>query len=222
MYVEDFDLETALLARLRQGDEAALAELYERLSAKVLTLVFNMLHSREEAEEVLQDTFYKLFSGTANFTTWDRSPRAFIYTMARNEAISRLRKRQARPQKADEFDVHDPDLSLAVEAEATETTSRLWLEKALEQLPEDDRKLLEDCYFLGYSHAELVDMTQMPLGTIKSKIRRALQKLKGCLEPDDEDRDDVDSDNLDPDDATENEVETYDTPYPKRESHDHA
>lgn len=211
MFDEDFDLETTLLARLRQGDEGALAELYERLNAKVYTLVFQMLRSKEEAEEVLQDTFYKLFKGQDSFTTWDRSPRAFIYTMARNEAISRIRKRQARPQKADAIDVHDPDLSLDLAAEAEETTDRLWLEEGLSQLPPDERNLLEQSYFLGYSHAELVEMTDMPLGTIKSKIRRALQKLKGSLE------------NQTPDDDTNNPTRpSPDEKRQKPESRDHA
>jgi RNA polymerase sigma-70 factor (ECF subfamily) len=208
MYEEDFDLETTLLARMRQGDEGALAELYARLNAKVYTLVFQMLQSKEEAEEVLQDTFFKLFKGQDSFTTWDRSPRAFIYTMARNEAISRLRKRQARPQKADAIDVHDPDLSLDLAQEPQETTDKLWLEEGLSQLPSDERNLLEQSYFLGYSHAELVELTDMPLGTIKSKIRRALQKLKGCLE-----------------NQTQNDTDTRPRPDAKRqkpENRDHA
>jgi RNA polymerase sigma-70 factor, ECF subfamily len=220
MYQEDFDLETTLLARMRQGDEGALAELYERLNAKVYTLVFQMLQSKEEAEEVLQDTFFKLFKGQDSFTTWDRSPRAFIYTVARNEAISRIRKRQARPQKADAIDVHDPDLSLALETQEDNKADRLWLEAGLSQLASDERNLLEQSYFLGYSHAELVEMTEMPLGTIKSKIRRALQKLKGCLE--NQKSDDTDSHDEPNQDRPSQNRPSQDAKRQKPENRDHA
>jgi len=176
------DAEAELFARLCHGDEEALAELYERLHTKVFTLVFRLLGSHEEAEEVLQDTFYKLFAKSGNYHTWQRSPRAFIYTMARNEALSRLRKRKARPQKADAFDMHDPQLKFAAEPPATDATTRLWLERALSQLSDEERRLLECSYFEGYSHGDLAELVQMPLGTVKSKVRRALLKLRDLME----------------------------------------
>ncbi len=174
------DPEAALLARVSQGDEAALSELYDRLSTKVFTLAFQLIGSREEAEEVLQETFYKLFNMKTGYHTWERSPRAFIYTLARNEALSKLRKRQSRPLKADAWDVHDPSVPFEV-AEA-DVTTRLWLERGLARLSDEERDLLEHAYFLGYSYAEIAELKEKPLGTVRSKIRRALLKLREVME----------------------------------------
>ena len=174
------DPEAALLARASQGDEAALSELYDRLSTKVYTLVFQLMGSREEAEEVLQETFYKLFNMDTGYHTWERSPRAFIYTLARNEAHSRLRKRQSRPVKADAWDVHDPGVPF--EAAERDVTTRLWLERGLARLSDEERGLLEHAYFLGYSYAEIAELEEKPLGTVRSKIRRALLKLREIME----------------------------------------
>ena len=177
----DMDPEAVLLARVRRGDEAALQELYERLSSKVYTIIMNLVRNHEEAEEVLQDTFYKLFRKADSYTTWNRSPRAFIYTIARNEATSRLRKRQARPKKADAFDMHDPALPMAAKSNATEPTTRVWLERALDGLDSEEREILENIYFKGYSHRDLAKVTGMPLGTLKTKVRRALGQLKDAM-----------------------------------------
>ena len=175
------DPEAALLARSAQGDEAALSELYDRLGTKVYTLALNLLGSREEAEEVSQEVFYKLFNVNTSYHTWERSPRAFIYTLARNAAHSRLRKRQSRPLKADAWDIHDPSVPFASDLASPDVT-RLWLERGLATLSAEERHLIEHAYFLGYSYAELAELEQKPLGTIRSKIRRALLKLRGAME----------------------------------------
>lgn len=175
------DPEAALLARSAQGDEAALSELYDRLGTKVYTLAFNLLGSREEAEEVLQEVFYKLYNVNTSYHTWERSPRAFIYTLARNAAHSRLRKRQARPLKSDAWDVHDPSVPFASDLASPDVT-KLWLERGLSQLSHEERHLIEHAYFLGYSYAELAELEQKPLGTVRSKVRRALLKLRGAME----------------------------------------
>jgi RNA polymerase sigma-70 factor, ECF subfamily len=175
------DLETGLMARLADGDEGALAELYELLSERVYTLALRMLQSREEAEEVLQDTFLKLYRKAGSYRFELGSPRAFIYTIARNEALSRLRARSARPAKSAGWEVHNPNSALAA-PEAGNPLTRVEVEGALEILAEDDAKLLQLAFFDGYSHAELASVTGMPLGTVKSKLRRALSKLRGHLE----------------------------------------
>lgn len=175
------DRETELLARIQHGDEAALAELYDRLSPKVYTLVLRILDHQQEAEEVVQDTFYRLFKLRRGYHTWDRSPRAFVYTLARNVALSRVRARRSRPAKADAWDVHDPEVPLPAETEGTEATTKIWLGRALARLNPEERGLLEHAYFLGYSYADLAELRAKPLGTVRSSIRRALLKLKKAM-----------------------------------------
>ena len=82
------DEEAALVIRLGRGDEGALGELYERLGSNVYALALELLKSREEAEEVVQDTFLTLHRKAHTYHTPERSPRAFIYTIARNKALS--------------------------------------------------------------------------------------------------------------------------------------
>lgn len=175
------DAEVELLARLSRRDEHALAELYARLSANVYALARRMLRSPEEAEEVLQDTFVRLFNHAESFDPSRGSARAFIYTIARNEVLSRLRKRRARPTQAEGWDVHDPATALAAPADA-DPLDRVTVAGALARLEPDERSLLEQAFYQGYSHGELAERTGVPLGTVKSKLRRALLQLRAYLE----------------------------------------
>jgi len=174
------DSEAALVAKLQSGDEQALAELYDRLGAQVYSLALNLLKSPEEAEEVVQDTFLKLFKASS-YRTLSSSPRAYVYTIARNLALSRLRKRQARPLKADEWDVYDPQTHLG-ESKDSDPADRLLVQRLLEQLSDEDRKLVKANFYEGYTHAQLAEQTGHPIGTVKSKLRRALLKLRDYWE----------------------------------------
>ena len=113
------DPEAKLVVRIGQGDEEALAELYERLGSRVYTLALELLKSREEAEEVVQDTFLTLHQKAHSYATPERSPRAFIYTIARNQALSRLRRRRARPLKAEGVEIDGPRARLQISVPPT-------------------------------------------------------------------------------------------------------
>jgi RNA polymerase sigma-70 factor, ECF subfamily len=177
------EAEAALVIRLQARDESALAELYERLGNKVYTLALNMLHSHEEAEEVLQDAFLKLYRNASSFE--GGSARAFLYTIARNECLLKLRTRRSRPLKSDAHDLHDPDTTLtnsSSDGQASNTIMGVMLEQALEQLDASDQNLVKGAFFDGYSHAELAETSGLPLGTVKSRVRRALLTLRSFLE----------------------------------------
>ena len=105
----DADAEVALLTRLQGGDQGALHELYTRLSKNVYALALQLLRRPEEAEEVLQDTFLKVYNGARRFDPALGSARAFVYTVARNNCLSRLRARRARLKKDADWDLHDPE-----------------------------------------------------------------------------------------------------------------
>lgn len=169
------DPESILVARLQRGDEQALAELYDRLGTRVYSLALKLLSSHEEAEEVVQDTFLKLYRADS-YATPQSSPRAYIYTIARNLALSRLRKRQARPQKADAVDVYDPHMGLS--DKPRDLDNGLLAEELLSTLKAEERELLEQNFYEGYTHAQLSERTGLPLGTVKSRVRRALLKLR--------------------------------------------
>lgn len=171
------DDEASLVIRLAQGDEAALRDLYERLSRQVFSLALEMLQSRQDAEEVLQDVFVKLVSHNGFNPTYG-SARAYIYTIARNECLMRLRAKGSRPQLSD-LDIHDPFSTL--EGAGKDHDTSLTVQNALAKLEALDAKLLKASFYWGYTHDELSEQTGLPLGTVKSRVRRALLKLRDLL-----------------------------------------
>jgi RNA polymerase sigma-70 factor, ECF subfamily len=173
--------EAELLARVATGDEKALEELHFVLAPKVFALAMRILRVREEAEEVLQDTFIHVYRDLTHRATSTEHPRAFIYTIARNLCLSRLRARGSRPEIAPDLELND--LGSAASTAASDPVDKILIRAALARLAVDERSLLESAYFDGWSHSELADRTGLPLGTIKAKLRRALLKLRGILEP---------------------------------------
>lgn len=176
--------EQTLLERVQKSDMDAFEMLYERLKGNVFSLAYQMLKSKEDAEEVLQDTFNRVYTKADSFKATRGSVRAFIYTIARNECISRIRKKEVRPQSSD-LDVE----TLAVETQnaslgssAEHHQNRLYAESALQVLSEEERELVQKAFFYGYSHGEIAKLAELPLGTVKSKLRTALNRMKNYLE----------------------------------------
>jgi RNA polymerase sigma-70 factor (ECF subfamily) len=173
------DAEDQLILRLAAGDEVALALLYESLSRQVYALVLQLLHSREDAEEVLQDAFVKLAQTAERFNPDYGSARAYLYTIARNEALMRLRAKRSRPVNIPELDLHDPGSTFS--AQKIDHDTRIAVATAFEKLEPSDAKLLKAAFYEGYSHGELSDKLGLPLGTVKSRVRRALLKMRDIL-----------------------------------------
>ena len=176
----DADDEATLLLRLQHGDQAALRDLYTQLSGNVYALAVQLLRSHEEAEEVLQDTFFKVFKSAHSFDPARGTARAFIYTVARNTSLSRLRTRRSRPQKDAAWDLHDPERQPA--AAQTDPVLSVQTEQALGQLEPLDRDLLKAAFYGGHTHKELAENFELPLGTVKTRVRRALLTLRGYWE----------------------------------------
>ena len=168
------------MTRLAKGQEAALEELYRRYSGPVYALLLRMLSSREEAEEILQDSFVQLYREASRYAPERGGVTAFLFTIARNLALSRLRLRKARPQKVEDQDIHNPEQELGLWSEDDPTT-RVVIQNALGKLESGDRLLLEEAFYWGFSHVELAERHQMPLGTVKTRVRRGLLKLRELL-----------------------------------------
>lgn len=175
------DSELELMRRIQRGDEFSLAQLYARLSSNVYALAFEILRNHEDAEEVRQDTFVYLFKRANRFDPERGSVRAYTYTIARSESLMRLRNKRSRPVKASEIDLHDAASPFPATGN-TDHETRLFVRHALSQLQADDARLLEASFLQGYTHAELAERTGLQLGTLKSRIRRALLKLRELLE----------------------------------------
>ena len=171
----------AALHRVAQGDRPAFHEVYRRTCAKLMGVCLRISTDREEAEDVLQEVYVTVWQKAAQFDSSRSSPITWLATMARNRAIDRLRSSGRRITTAiDAIDEPaDPaasalDKLLEAEGEHTITT-------CIEELSQGDAVLIRTAFFEQATYAELATRAGLPLGTVKSRIRRALIKLRGCL-----------------------------------------
>lgn len=166
--------ETALIERIRAGDERAMGELYDRYSGVVYGVALRVLGNTSSAEDVLQEVFLQLWRNPQSFDA-DRGRLApWLAVIARNRAIDLLRKRPM------EDDIDELPISTGVNLE-DEAAERMAISKArvvLGQLPQDQRRALEMAFFEGMTHTEIAAKTGDPLGTVKTRIRSGLLALR--------------------------------------------
>lgn len=169
----------ALMRRMALGDETALSKIYDRYSGHVYSVALRILQDPALAEEILQDVFYKLWLDVADFDPQRGSLAGWLVVIARNRAISRLRKRKLL--NTGEI----PDMQVpAPETLASTMENRLMLDQirsALDELPRPQRQALDLAYFEGLTHSEIAERTGEPLGTIKSRLRSALNSLRKAV-----------------------------------------
>ena len=166
-----------LIRQVAQGHEGAAQALYRRYAPPVFTLALQMLNSREEAEEVLQDTFLKLYRKAPDYEAERASVKTFIYAIARSQALSNLRSRRRTPATSP-YDVATAEFAAP---EQPDPLTGMMVRDALAQLSVQERTLLEASFYEGVSHEQLATRHGLPLGTLKSKLRRALLKLHTLL-----------------------------------------
>jgi RNA polymerase sigma-70 factor (ECF subfamily) len=174
-----------LIARVASGDRRAFEQLYDRYASTVYGVALRMLGDREVAEDAVQEIFLRVWKRAGSF---DRS-RAFapwLFGIAHNYGIDELRRRRARPQPVYEDDEH-PVLSeipddIDVGEAAVLSDQRRIVREALEQLPEEQRQALMLAYFGGLTQQEIATRLGNPLGTVKTRMRLGLQKLRSLLQ----------------------------------------
>lgn len=172
--------DSELVEAVANGSEGALRDLYERHGPLIMALARRMLDSREEAEEVLHDALLGLWRHAGSFEPGRASVRTYLFSLARNLCITRLRARRARPRIHD-FDESSLALQLAFSV-SPDPLPAVMAGRALAAVDELDRQLLEEAFYGGWSHSELAARHELPLGTVKSRLRRALLKMREALE----------------------------------------
>lgn len=161
-----------LLRRIEQQDQQALAQLYDRYSKPVYSLSYRVLQNTVLAEEATQDTFLKVWRQAAR---WDARKGAFLswlLTVARYTAIDHLR--HERKQWIAQGELHDEQ---AAEDDLPFRDGQL-LRELMRQLPPEQAQCIEMAFFEGFTHSQLAQQLNLPLGTVKARIRMGLQKLK--------------------------------------------
>ena len=171
----------ALFPAIASGDRQAFARLYERTSAKLYGVALRILKSETEAEEVLQDVYVSVWRNAGRFQAERASPITWLAVMARNRAIDRIRGRKPVAASLDEAgDPASSDLDALQLLEKAD--DRRQLNDCLEQLDDTPRRAILSAFLDGATHSQVAESENVPLGTMKSRIRRALIALRACLE----------------------------------------
>ena len=165
----------SLLQKLAKGDKAALADFYDRYAGLVNGLALRILRDVSEAEDVVQEVFLQAWRQAERYDARRGTPEAWLCTMARTRALDRLRRRAARREDA-------PDAA-PVPAIVPKNEEALAVRKALDALSSDQRRAVELAYYGGLTQSEIAEALGEPLGTIKTRIRTAMMRLREALGP---------------------------------------
>ena len=176
---DDAGADIALLDRIVTRDESAVAELYDTHSRLLFGLILRILRDRSEAEEVLQEVFVLVWTRAETYNVGLGSPAAWLVRIARNRAIDRLRANSVRLRAVEAAPL--PEAAASPETQAAMGERQRAVVRALETLPADQRMLIEQAYFLGLTQAELADRFNLPLGTVKTRIRTGMTTLRQQL-----------------------------------------
>ena len=170
-----------LIARVAHNDRRAFSTLYDRTSAKLFGVCLRILNDHGDAEEALQETFVKVWNNAEKYRAGNWSAISWLAVIARNTSIDLIRKRRERtdaPHAA--IEIIDEDANPEELTELSSDVARLLY--CLEELGPPQNEIIRQAYFGGHTYNDLADRTETPLGTIKSWIRRGLQKLRACIE----------------------------------------
>jgi len=169
-----------LLRAVARGDESALAGIYDRYRLILFGLIVRILHSREEAEDVLQEVFLQVWRRAADFDEARGRAFTWLVTVARSRALDRLRALGSRARLAEAAPV-PPQVGDAAE-EAFQSEQAEVVRRALAQIPPDQRQALLLAYFEGLTQMEIAARLGAPLGTVKTRMRAGMIRLRKILQ----------------------------------------
>lgn len=170
----------ALLARIASGDEAALGEMYDRFGRVAYGLALRILRDDRLAEDAVQEAFVAVWRQAASFRPERGTAQTWVLTLVHRRAVDLVRREEHR-----RTDVLEPEAELAGDASAADDAElrdrRLAVQRALDQLPPDQREPIRLAYYAGLSQSELAERLGEPLGTIKSRMFSGLKRLRDLL-----------------------------------------
>lgn len=188
-----------LLKLIAENDSKAFEALYERHTQAVHSLVLRIVNHRTVADEIVQESFWQAWQKAGDFKGRGAAA-AWLYRIARNKSIDHIRKQKKAPviveaiasEQNDEQSTHENPLerdafqasafqASIVEQEVAQHLDRQQLKKALTDIPAEQRKCLEMAYFEGYSQSQISNQLDVPLGTVKTRVRMGLEKLEHIL-----------------------------------------
>jgi RNA polymerase sigma-70 factor (ECF subfamily) len=183
----ELEAEIELLRRIGQGDRLSFEELYDRFSGPLFSAACRVLNNQVTAEEVLQDVFIQIWEKAPLYNPAIGKPLTWAMTLTRNKAIDRLRSTQRRNRLQENAQLEAETLERfddrsSFDAVASMETCKL-VREAMEELSQDQRQVIELAFFSSMTHTEIAEHLSVPLGTIKTRIRRGLMKLREVVSP---------------------------------------
>ena len=176
------DASIQLLGEIARGDREAFARFYDLHASLVHTFALRILRERSEAEEVVQDVFLQVWRQAGTYSTDRGTPEAWLITMTRSRGIDKLRSRRRRDEMVRPTDTAErlPE-PIALESATGPAEARATLSGVLADLPIAQRRVLELAYFDGLTQTEIAARLGEPLGTVKTRMRSGLERLRGAL-----------------------------------------
>ena len=168
------ELDDNLILRMADGDGNAFAEFYDKTSSAVYGFALSILRNREDAEDLMHDTYVRAYTGSISYTPQGK-PLSWLLTIVRNLSYNKLRNGTMSEDISQYEDIYGVE-------ETDSTVDRLVLEKAMEILTFEERQIVILHALTGLKHREIAELLNMPLGTVISKYNRSLRKIREELE----------------------------------------
>jgi RNA polymerase sigma-70 factor (ECF subfamily) len=179
--------EVQLMKKIKAKDANALEELYNQYNGLLFGLIISIVKKKEEAEDILQEVFMNIWQKAHTFDEERGNVYGWLVTMTRNKAIDRTRSKDYKTQEKASVNLDDPAFSLKGDKfDPLETTiysdRAKMVKKALAEIPEAQREVLKIAYYRGMTQSEIADHLNIPLGTVKTRTRQGMLKLRDLLE----------------------------------------
>jgi RNA polymerase sigma-70 factor, ECF subfamily len=175
-----------LISLVQTNDAEAFAVLYDRHSRTAYSLAYRMMGERQAAEDLLQDAFLKLWRAAGSYRAERGSVRTWLLSIVHNRGIDQLRSSASRRRTQEKVEASAPWVQPSEAfAQSWRNAQREQVREALKSLPEEQLKVLELGYFSGYTHVEIAELLDLPLGTVKGRMRLGLKKIKDYFDSQD-------------------------------------
>jgi RNA polymerase sigma-70 factor, ECF subfamily len=177
--------DAALILLIARSNSSALSQLYDRYGRLVFSVAYHVVGDAQTAEEITQDVFVRVWDGASSYRVELAKVSSWLVSITRHRAIDELRRRSSRPEK-DQYswpEESESDLPLlnGPENEVEIRMQQGVVRRAIATLPKEQQAVLGLAFFKGYSHSEIAEHLGEPLGTVKSRIRLAMQRLRDIL-----------------------------------------
>lgn len=175
--------ESQWISQVAQQDQLALSQLYDRYAQIIYSIAYRSLGSVEESEELVMDVFAQVWKTANRYDASKSRVDTWLFMIARSRIYDRLRSRQRQAKVTDSLIAFDEVKTMSEDSSIEISERRAIVVSAMGTLPIEQRQVLELSYYGGFSHREIAEQTGLAIGTVKTRIRLGIEKLRSTLQP---------------------------------------